>query len=160
MALDNYNDLRDYNRDTIVALNTDLTDFVYGDIKRLQEANANLDTGAKIMFMEFPSINPRDRDGSVDVKYSTGISILSNPNSELMDDQDTAMAENMEIAREILLRYRRDQPLLGHHFTINDVQKIDPVRLYTGAGWIGCRFEVDLGDWMGTALNAAKWTDI
>lgn len=159
MALENTSQLKTYIQ-SLVSRNIDISHFINGNLKRLQEFFKDVAENETVLYMEWPSLKPREREGSIDHKLVTGLAILRSVAQDDYDAQDLAISQCMEIAEQIMLRMRRDQHIEQHFYSINDIPSIDPVSLYMVDNCFGCRFEIQPGDWISTAVNTSKWTDL
>ncbi len=160
MALTNFSELKNHLETEIAAKNTDIDHFVHGDVDTLQDFYNNND--GTVLFLERPSMKPRDRDGSVDLRYSFGCAILEKVDQRDQPAINTSIENGMETAVEILRRLRKDQNTHQYNFTINQIRTIDPVKLYNIDNCCGARIEFQdaMGYHTDLALNPDKWTDV
>ncbi len=140
----------------MVTQHVDLSHFVYGHEKDLQNACKNeRKEGEWLLFMEYVPTKYKDPGGSVSVEFVQPMLIVTtDPNkSNLRDD---AIVKANEIFRDIFIRSRRELFLDGNVFSMND-QQVDPI--IDSRFGVGAACELDLADFISIDIDQAKWND-
>lgn len=146
---------------TIADRHEEISHYYYGHVNRLQAGFKNEVKEAEYaLYVEWPQKQYADNGGSITSKLRPSLSILRAINKQGYDQQDDTIEQCFEILDDVIIRMRRECFTNGHIFEISDMGIIDPVYHYLIDNCLGVRVTLPAGDWVTTAINTDKWTDL
>lgn len=147
--------------ETIKTRHEEISHFIYGSFEKLhQEYHSTIKKTEYALFVEWPQKQYSDQGGSVSVRLRQSISIVTNVNKDKYADQDTAVDKCQEILNDIIIRMRKEFFDNGWIFDINELGLADPIYALGIDNCVGVRVTFPVGDWVTTANDASKWSDL
>lgn len=154
-------DLVAYFRDTIVALHSELSVFIYGDHEQLQAAmKKSIEKDDYILFLEWPEKRYDDDGGSIVARLEPSISILKAINKQDFAAQNNTIDKCYEILNDVIIRMRQEKFEDGHIFRIAEMGRVKPVYHMLIDNAFGVRVQIPMGDWVSTGNDVSKWSDL
>lgn len=154
MALETYNDLKDYLQQ-LASEHKGIKDFSSGNFDRLKHFFGGKRPKTPVLFVEWPSLNLADYDDQTEGLFTFGVFLLKVVGADKFDDQDDAINECTELARDMMARMVKDQQENGSIFRIDFT--IEPVTFLMIDNCFGAKFEISLGDHTGLVYDSTKW---
>lgn len=154
MVLVTYNDVKAYLRQ-IAHEHRGIQGFESGNFDRLMHYFGQRRVKTPIMFAEWPTLGMEDFNDQTEGIFSFGLYILKAVPKTNYEDQDDAINDCTEIARDIMTRFILDQEENSLIVRLNF--QIEPVTFMTIDNCFGAKFDIELGDHTGFVYDPAKW---